>query len=111
MPATAVGIIVNGTFEVDPHDQSRMLGLIREHLEETRRTTAGCAYYYLAVNMERPSLIHLIEGWQDQASLDAHLASPQLQAARARMGAIAMKNYQTFIYEVKGQSQYHRDDL
>jgi quinol monooxygenase YgiN len=106
MTAQRVRIIVNGTFEIAPADQPRFIAIVKGHLEETRREVSGCIYYSVALDIECPVRMHLIEGWSDRPALERHLASPRLQVLRARLHTVPMNNYQTFIYSVSDQEQY-----
>lgn len=53
-----------------------LLGL----LEPTRRES-GCLRYTLLHNQSEPTDFTFVEEWADAAALDAHLATPHLQAA------------------------------
>jgi quinol monooxygenase YgiN len=67
---------------------------------------SGCIFYSVALDIESPVKMHLIEGWSDRPALERHLASPRLQVLRARLHTVPMNNYQTFIYSVSDQEQY-----
>ncbi len=42
----------------------------------------GCIQYAPHIDVKNPSNVVLFEKWADQASLDAHLNSPQMKEAR-----------------------------
>jgi quinol monooxygenase YgiN len=73
-------IIVIGTYEMDPSERERWLA---EKMETMRisRGEAGCIDYTFAVDPLEPGRGVLMERWESQAHLDAHLA-----ALRARGG-------------------------
>ncbi|MDG4551584.1 MAG: putative quinol monooxygenase [Candidatus Contendobacter sp.] len=54
--------------------------LLQNLLEPTRREP-GCLRYTLLRNHADPTDFTFVEEWADQAALDAHLASPHIQAA------------------------------
>ena len=56
--------------------------LLQGLLEPTRREP-GCLRYTLLHNPADPTDFTFVEEWADQAALDAHLASPHVQAALA----------------------------
>jgi len=66
----------------DRIDETRevLLGLIEPTCAED-----GCIRYELHQNTTDPADFTFIEEWTDDASLDAHLNSPHLIAARARL--------------------------
>ena len=106
MTEKKVSIVVNGTFEIAPADQPRFFAIVTEHLGDTRREVRGCIYYNLAIDVENPTLLHLIEGWESQEALDAHLASASLKEIRARFSVIPIKDYRMMIYSVGVQTPY-----
>ena len=64
-------------------DETRevLLGLI-----EPTRAEDGCITYELHQNTADPTDFTFIEEWTDDASLDAHLESAHLAAAREKLG-------------------------
>lgn len=58
-----------------------LLGLIKPTCAE-----AGCIKYELHQNTADPTDFTFIEEWTDDASLDAHLESAHLAAAREKLG-------------------------
>ena len=67
----------------DSIDETRevLLGLI-----EPTRAEDGCITYELHQNTANPTDFTFIEEWTDDASLDAHLESAHLAAAREKLG-------------------------
>lgn len=67
----------------DSTDETRevLLGLIEPTCAE-----AGCIKYELHQNTADPTDFTFIEEWTDDASLDAHLESAHLTAAREKLG-------------------------
>lgn len=60
--------------------RSVLLGLI-----EPTRAEDGCIVYELLQNDADPTDFTFVEEWTDRASLEAHLASPHVQAALAKV--------------------------
>ena len=81
-------LIIAGTVRVPPEH----VEALRPHMLEMREATraeVGCQIYGYAEDVGEPGLIHVFEVWDDQASLDAHIASPHMatwRAAGARYG-------------------------
>ncbi len=106
-----VGVVVNGTFEIAPADRQRFLETVRPHLADTVRNAKGCVYYSMAADISNENLFHLVEGWENQAALDEHLGSERLEAARARISSILMKDYQMSVYTIASRVRYVPDNL
>lgn len=49
------------------------------------RAESGCVVYELLQNMYDPTDFTFVEEWEDEASLDAHLASEHIRDARSRL--------------------------
>ncbi len=61
--------------------QSVLTGLV-----EPTRVEEGCVSYELLQNVADSTDFTFVEQWSTDAALDAHLASPHLQAALERLG-------------------------
>lgn len=103
--------LVHGTFRIAAEDRQRFVDLVRHHFLETAQATPGCVFYSLTADIADEGLFHLIEGWQDRAALDKHLASERLKVARASLAAVTMRDYRTVIYEVNSAARYVPTDL
>ena len=66
-----------------PDTVAEVHALLRGLLEPARREP-GCRRYTLLHNPADPADFTFVEEWADAAALDAHLASPQVQAALAQ---------------------------
>jgi quinol monooxygenase YgiN len=62
----------------------------------------GCIAYAFTQDLGDPTVIHIIEKWQDEAALVAHFATPHMAAFGAAIGGLDFK----VIEAVK----YHADD-
>ncbi len=71
-------VVARITARPDTVAQTRTL--LQNLLEPTRREL-GCLRYTLLHNHADPTDFTFVEEWADQAALDAHLASPHIQAA------------------------------
>lgn len=89
-------IIVGGTFEVDPAQRDAFLAERAERMR-TSRAEAGCIEYTFAADPLEPGRVILFERWEDQASLDAHLAGPSPATA------IAARSMSIVLYDVAGE--------
>lgn len=80
------GLVINGTFRIAAEDRQTFIEILRANIPETL-AKPGCIYYSLAVDVLDENLFHLIEGWTDHASLQAHMASASFQATLAEVAA------------------------
>ena len=67
-------ILVAGTFEVEPARRDEFLAS-REEAMRRSRNEPGCVDYVFSADPLEPGRVVLFERWEDQASLDAHIAS------------------------------------
>jgi quinol monooxygenase YgiN len=103
-PLEAVVLIVAGTFIVDPAERdafiaSRHQGMIRSRAE------SGCQDYTFSADPIDPTRVLLFERWDDQASLDAHLAglATAPKPADDSTPAPAPKSVSIIIYDIAGE--------
>jgi quinol monooxygenase YgiN len=89
-------IIVGGTFEVDPAQRDEFLAERAERMR-TSRAEPGCIEYTFAADPLEPGRVILFERWEDQASLDAHLAGPSPATS------ITARSMSIVLYDVAGE--------
>lgn len=78
-------VVARAIASIDRVEETRELMV--SLLEPTRREN-GCIRYDLFQNRENPAEFTFIEEWQDQACLDAHLASPHIRDAIAKLPSL-----------------------
>ena len=94
-------LIVGGWFELEPSERD---AFVVGRLDSVRSSRAeqGCIEYTVAPDPADPGRVILFERWEDQASLDAHLA--RMQSGRGpEEPAIAPKAASVVVYEVSGE--------
>lgn len=96
-------LIVGGVFEVDPEQRDAFLASRVEAMQRSR-AEAGNQEYVLAADPVEPSRVILFEIWDDQASLDAHLAAMRtdVPAAPPAGEVPAPRSAAIQIYDVSG---------
>jgi quinol monooxygenase YgiN len=65
-------IIVTGQARFGAGEIDRLRRGFTAWFEESRRRP-GCISYHFAVDVADPDLLHVIEYWDDEASIDAHM--------------------------------------
>jgi quinol monooxygenase YgiN len=63
---------------------------------------SGCIAYSFTVDVLDPSVLHIVEKWQDEAALAAHFATPHMAAFGAAIAGADL----TIVEAIK----YHADD-
>lgn len=63
---------------------------------------SGCIAYAFAQDMRDPSVVHIVEKWQDDAALAAHFGTPHMAAFGAAIAGLD--------FEVIEAIKYHTDD-
>ncbi len=64
------------------------LPIVRKLVEETNRNDAGCISYALYQETSDPQILTMLEEWEDQASIDAHLNSKHFLDAAPKLDAL-----------------------
>jgi quinol monooxygenase YgiN len=70
----ATVLIVAGTFTIEPAERDAFLASRHDGMRRSR-AEAGCLEYTFSADPLDPTRVLLFERWEDQASLDAHLAA------------------------------------
>jgi quinol monooxygenase YgiN len=76
-------------FAVKPEHSADFLETIRDNLLGPTRKEPGCIQYDLWQDAADPTRFAMVEVWESDAALDAHLALPSLQQAVGRLMSMA----------------------
>ena len=76
-------IVVVGSFTARPGKEAEGLAAFEELVEPTHAED-GCILYALHRGTDDPARLAFIERWESREALDAHLASPHIQAILER---------------------------
>ena len=95
-------LLVYTTYRLVPDDVEafRSLSLRMTTMAKTRD---GCAFLDVAQDIGDPATFRLIEGWRDQAALDAHGASDEFQSVLKDAAALGIIGRSIDIYSVEGK--------
>lgn len=61
---------------------------VAEPLVEETNKEAGCLCYELCQDLKDTSILTILEEWEDQASLDAHMKSPHFVEIVPKLGKL-----------------------
>ena len=79
---------VVATFAVKPEKVDDVGRLALETLVRPSRKDRGCLRYDLCQDVSDPARFAMLEEWESDEALEAHLAQPWLRAAIARLGPL-----------------------
>jgi len=82
-------IRVIATFAVRPEYVDDFIEVARATLVEPARREDGCVQYDLCQDVADPTRFAMIEAWESETALEAHLARESLRAAVARLAPMA----------------------
>lgn len=71
-------ILIISQFRIDPAKMADAQPVMQAMINASR-AEAGCIFYHYSVDMLDPSVIHVREAWQDDASFALHVASDHLR--------------------------------
>ncbi len=66
----------------------------------TAKSRDGCAFLDVAQDINDPATFRLVEGWRDQAALDAHGASGEFQAVLKDAAALGVVGRSIDVYSI-----------
>ena len=64
------------------------------------RAREGCAFLDIAQDFSDPGAFRLVEGWRDQAALDAHGTSDEFQSVLKEAAALGITGRSIDVYSV-----------
>lgn len=85
--STSQEIHVFATVVAKPGAEEALRAALTELVEATRKED-GNVHYMLHEDTKKPGRFHFFEAYRDQAAADAHMKSPHLAAAFAKVGKL-----------------------
>ena len=95
MPA----LLIYTTYSLVPEDVEAFRSLALR-MTTTARSRDGCVFLDVAQDIIEPATFRLIEGWRDQAALDAHGASVEFQTVMKDAAALKVVGRSIDVYSV-----------
>lgn len=75
-------------------------------LVEPTRAERGCINYDLHVSQQDPNVFLFYENWEDRAALDAHAASPHMNAWREKQPGLLAHGVEISLYEMLSEATW-----
>jgi quinol monooxygenase YgiN len=88
-------IRVVARFQVRPDKVDEFIAAARRGLVEPTRKEPGCIAYDLCQDSRDPTQLAMIEEWETQQALDAHLAQPSLRETLAQLMPLGTGSVET----------------
>ena len=95
-------LLVYTTYRLVPDDTEAFRSLAMR-MTAMASSRDGCAFLDVAQDISDPTAFRLIEGWRDQAALDAHGASDEFQAVLKDAAALGVVGRAIDIFSVAGK--------
>jgi quinol monooxygenase YgiN len=77
-------ILMSGSLSFDPADREEVIAELRLVMAASRQD-GGCIEYAWSQDLENPATFRFVECWDNQAHLDAHLATRHVAAFNDRV--------------------------
>lgn len=96
-------IVVAGHLSIDPAHRDAALAAIATGVAATRQE-AGNLDYRFSPDLDEPDRFNLIERWEDEDAMNAHMASPHLAEFLTAIGPCLAGQAEVIRYDVSGSS-------
>lgn len=91
-------LLIIGTIRM-PAERLAEARPVMERMISASRAEPGCLAYSYAQDVLDAGLIHVSEGWNDRAALDAHFKSAHIATWRARWSDLGIGERDLVLYE------------
>jgi len=95
-------LMVYGTARVAESDIDK-LREAAEPMVAASRAEAGCLEYAYGFDLFDPTLMRIVERWEDGDALKAHFATPHMAAWRKALGGMQISDVELFTLEGEPQ--------
>ena len=95
-------LLVTGSARFHADDIEAMREAAHEMVTESRKE-AGCQTYAYAFDLFDPTLMHIVEKWDDRAALQLHFDAPHMKTWRAKLAGLRFSDLELFT--VEGEEQ------
>lgn len=92
-------IIVNGHLTIDPAQRDAAEAAIADAVAATRAEPGNVDYRFSA-DLADPNRINMVEIWEDQAAIDAHMGTEHLAAFMAAIGPCVAGSVSITSYDI-----------
>ena len=95
-------IVVQGEARFHPEDMAQVREATPAMIQATR-AEAGCIAYAYAEDFLEPGLVRIVERWESEPEMKAHLTSPHMAAFAAVLGKVRVLGMRVVAYDATGE--------
>lgn len=92
-------ILVTGHIDFDPDRREEFLAAL-EPLMKGSRADPGCVQYTFSADFENQGRVHVVEQWESDELMQAHMATPHFAEFGQAMQAIGVRGVKVTKHEV-----------
>ncbi len=91
-------LLVTGTARIHPDDISTLREAAHDMVTQSRDED-GCIAYSYAFDIFEPTLMHIVEKWDDRAALTRHFETAHMKVWRATLATLRISDLALFTIE------------
>jgi quinol monooxygenase YgiN len=95
-------IFVAGVIHLGDGEIDRLADVFEAQMQQTRAED-GCIQYDFSRHMTDPNMLLISERWRDEAALNAHLTSPDMDGFNAAIGGATITSVSVKAYGVASE--------
>jgi quinol monooxygenase YgiN len=96
-------ILIYATYRIQPSDVEAFRD-VASRMASAARLRDDCVFLDVTEEVGAAGTFRLIEAWQDQAALNAHLSTPDFQAIFDEAGKLGIIDRQADAYSISGRA-------
>ncbi|MEM9208053.1 MAG: putative quinol monooxygenase [Pseudomonadota bacterium] len=91
-------LVITGSARFHADDIDALREAAQHMVAESRKET-GCIAYAYAFDLFDPTLMHIVEKWDDRAALSRHFETTHMRTWRAALGRLRFSDLELFTVE------------
>ena len=96
---TETPLLIYASYRLQPEDVEAFRS-VASRMAAAATARDGCAFLDVTQDISDPATFRLVEGWRNQAALDAHLTSAAFQSALEEAGTLGITERSADVYRV-----------
>ena len=92
-------IVVTGHIDFDPARRAEFLAAL-EPLTKCSLADPGCSQYTFSADLENPGRVHVVEQWESDEVMQAHMAAPHSAEFAKAMQSICVRGVKVSKHDV-----------
>jgi quinol monooxygenase YgiN len=92
-------LLIYASYRLQPDDVEAFQS-VASSMAAAATVRDGCAFLDVTQDIGDPTTFRMVEGWRDQAALDAHLSSEAFQATLKEAGTLGIIDRSADVYRI-----------